>query len=153
MIDKVFHLSDGSTIETSIIGGSTITRQEGPGYYSYKELAPMGVEYYPRRNGIKIHYWIILIPAEKLTKTIEWFRKKENLLKLMKEPDRSNPFKPTEIPALFLFNIKGYLYNEKYIEWNAEYDEDVYIWVQARKNTPRSRLGWGYFEKDLESRL
>lgn len=78
---------------------------------------------------------------------------KENLLKLMKEPDKSNPFKPTEIPALFLFNIKDYLYNEKYIEWNAEYDEDGYIWVQARKNTPRSRLGWGYFEKDLESRL
>lgn len=78
---------------------------------------------------------------------------KENLIRVIKTPDKSNPFKPTEVPALFLFNIKDYLYNEKYIDWNAEYDEDGYIWVQARKNTPRSRLGWGIFEKDLECRI
>jgi hypothetical protein len=78
---------------------------------------------------------------------------KENLLRVLKQPEKSNPFKPTEIPALFLFNVKDYLYNEKYIEWNAEYDEDGYIWVQARKNTPRSKLGWGVFEKDFHSRL
>ena len=74
---------------------------------------------------------------------------KENLLRLLKTPEKTNPFKPTEIPALLLFNIKDYLFNEKYIEWNAEYDEDGYIWVQARKNTPRSKLGWGIFEKDF----
>lgn len=78
---------------------------------------------------------------------------KENLLKVLKDPVKNNPFKPTEIPALFLFNVKDYLYNQKYIDWNAEYDEDGYIWVQARKNTPRSKLGWGIFEKDLASRL
>jgi hypothetical protein len=78
---------------------------------------------------------------------------KQNLLKIMKEPEKSNPFKPTEIPALFLFNVKDFLYNEKYIDWNAEYDDEGYIWVQARKNTPRSRLGWAVFEKDLVSRL
>lgn len=78
---------------------------------------------------------------------------KENLLRLLKDPNRTNPFKPTEVPALLLFNIKDYLFNEKYIEWNAEYDQDGYIWVQARKNTPRSKLGWGIFEKDLTSRL
>lgn len=78
---------------------------------------------------------------------------KENLLKVLKDPVKNNPFKPTEIPALFLFNVKDYLYNQKYIDWNAEYDEDGYIWVQARKNTPRSKLGWGIFEKDLTSRL
>lgn len=78
---------------------------------------------------------------------------KENLLRILKQPEKSNPFKPTEIPALFLFNVKDYLYNEKYIDWNAEYDEDGYIWVQARKNTPRTRLGWAIFEKDLYSRV
>lgn len=78
---------------------------------------------------------------------------KENLLRLLKDPNKTNPFKPTEVPALLLFNIKDYLFNQKYIEWNAEYDKDGYIWVQARKNTPRSKLGWGIFEKDLNSRL
>ncbi len=78
---------------------------------------------------------------------------KENLLRILKNPDKTNPFKPTEVPALLLFNIKDYLFNQKYIEWNAEYDNDGYIWVQARKNTPRSRLGWGIFEKDLKCRI
>lgn len=78
---------------------------------------------------------------------------KENLLRILKNPDKTNPFKPTEVPALLLFNIKDYLFNQKYIDWNAEYDKEGYIWVQARKNTPRSKLGWGIFEKDLVSRL
>lgn len=78
---------------------------------------------------------------------------KENLLRILKNPDKTNPFKPTEVPALLLFNIKDYLFNQKYIEWNAEYDNDGYIWVQARKNTPRSKLGWGIFEKDLKCRI
>jgi hypothetical protein len=77
----------------------------------------------------------------------------ENLIKLLKSGENRNPFKPTSIPAVFLFNIRDHLYNQKYIDWNSEYDEEGYIWVQARKNTPRTRLGWGVFEKDLESRL
>lgn len=56
-------------------------------------------------------------------------------------------------PSVLLLKLKDYLYNEKYIEWNPEYDEDGYVWIQARKNTPRTRLGWGVFEKDLTSRL
>ena len=75
MIDKVFTLSDGTTIETSIIGNATITRQEGPGWYSYKESAPMDIKYHPKRNGIKIHFWIILVPADKQTKTLEWLNR------------------------------------------------------------------------------
>lgn len=78
---------------------------------------------------------------------------KENLIKILKNPQKDNPFKPTQVPALFLYNVKDYLYNEKYINWKVEYDEDGHIWVQSRKNTPRSKLGWGFFEKDLESKL
>lgn len=56
-------------------------------------------------------------------------------------------------PSVLLFKLKDYLYDEKYIDWNPEYDADGYVWVQARKNTPRTRLGWGIFEKELVSRL
>jgi hypothetical protein len=81
----------------------------------------------------------------------------ENLIKLLKDDKKTGLFqnllKPTTIPSLFLFNVKDYLYDQRYIEWHSEYDEDGYIWVQARKNTPRSRLGWAIFEKDLISRL
>ncbi len=78
---------------------------------------------------------------------------KENLVKILKNPDKKNPFKPTEIPASLLFNIKDYLYNENYTKWHSEYDSEGYIWIQARKNTPRSRLGWAIFEKDIESKI
>ena len=73
----------------------------------------------------------------------------QNLIHVLKKADNDNPLKPTGIPAVFLYNAKDYLYSSKYIDYNPEYDEDGYIWVQARKNTPRSRLGWGIFEKDL----
>ena len=56
-------------------------------------------------------------------------------------------------PALLLYNLKDYLYNEKYVDWQVSVDEDGYVCVQSRKNTPRTRIGWGIFEKDFESRL
>lgn len=76
---------------------------------------------------------------------------KENMICLLK--DKENPFRPTEIPQTFLFNVKDYLYNSNYVTWNSEYDDKGYIWIQARKNTPKSILGWGIFEKDLLSRI
>jgi hypothetical protein len=56
-------------------------------------------------------------------------------------------------PALLLYNLKDYLYDERYIDWQVTIDEDGYLCVQSRKNTPKTRIGWGVFEKDLESRL
>ena len=56
-------------------------------------------------------------------------------------------------PRLLLYNLKDFLYNEKYTEWKVTEDEDGYICVQSRINTPISRVGWGIFEKDYESRL
>jgi hypothetical protein len=58
-----------------------------------------------------------------------------------------------KIPALFLRQLKDYLYNDKYGLWHVTIDEDGYICVQARKNTPKSRIGWAVFEKDITSRL
>ena len=58
-----------------------------------------------------------------------------------------------KVPALLLYNLKDYLYDVKYIDWQVSIDEDGYLCVQSRKNTPKTRIGWGVFEKDLESRL
>ena len=57
------------------------------------------------------------------------------------------------IPAMLLYNLKDYLYNQKYYEWNVSLDNEGYVCVQARKNTPKSRIGYAVFEKDLVSRL
>ena len=54
---------------------------------------------------------------------------------------------------MLLYNLKDYLYNQKYYEWNVSLDDDGYVCVQARKNTPKTRIGWAVFEKDLVSRL
>ncbi len=56
-------------------------------------------------------------------------------------------------PALLVAQLRDYLYNTKYYQWRVTVDEDGYVCVQARKNTPKSRLGWAVFEKDVESRL
>lgn len=81
---------------------------------------------------------------EKL-KLIELLKGKENVLSKV-DSDLENP-------ALLLYNLKDYLYDERYIKWNLDVDEDGYLCVQSRKNAPKTRIGWGVFEKDLESRL
>jgi hypothetical protein len=56
-------------------------------------------------------------------------------------------------PAILVAQLRDHLYNDKYYQWNVTVDDEGYICVQARKNTPISRLGWAVFEKDIESRL
>jgi hypothetical protein len=58
-----------------------------------------------------------------------------------------------ERPALSLYNVKDFLYDPRYYDWQVTFDEEGYLCVQARKNTPKSRIGWGIFEKDLTSRI
>ena len=58
-----------------------------------------------------------------------------------------------KMPAVLVFHLRDYLYNEKYWQWKVSIDEEGFLCVQARRNTPKSRLGWGVFEKDLTSRL
>jgi hypothetical protein len=58
-----------------------------------------------------------------------------------------------EIPALTLYQLKDYLYSEKYCNWTVTIDSDGFLCVQARKNTPKSRIGWGVFEKDTVCRI
>lgn len=58
-----------------------------------------------------------------------------------------------EHPALTVRQLKDYLYDERYYNWQVTFDEEGYVCVQARKNTPKSRLGWGMFEKDMKCRI
>ena len=53
-----------------------------------------------------------------------------------------------DYPRSFLWCLKDQLYNDKYPEWFSEYDENGYMWIQARKNTPKSKLGRATFEYD-----
>lgn len=64
-----------------------------------------------------------------------------------------DPEKDFSRPRLLLYHLKDYLYSDKYVEWKITVDSDGYICVQSRKNTPRTRLGWGIFEKDLTCRI
>ncbi len=56
-------------------------------------------------------------------------------------------------PALLVLHLRDYLYSDKYYQWRVTVDDDGYVCVQARSNTPKSRLGRAVFEKDIESRL
>ena len=75
------------------------------------------------------------------------------LMKILGDKTKKNFARPNQHPANWLFDMKDFLYNEKYIDYHPEYGEDGFIYVQARKNTPRSKLGWAIFEKDLDVRL
>ena len=57
------------------------------------------------------------------------------------------------IPAMMLYHLRDYLYNDQYYNWNVTIDDEGFICVQARKNTPKTRIGWGVFEKDLACRI
>lgn len=58
-----------------------------------------------------------------------------------------------EFPAITLYQLKDYLYSEKYCRWKVTIDDDGFLCVQARNNTPKSRIGWGVFQKDLTCRI
>ena len=58
-----------------------------------------------------------------------------------------------EHPGLLIYQLRDYLYDDRYYKWQVNVDNDGYLCVQARKNTPKTRLGWGVFEKDLTSRI
>jgi len=82
---------------------------------------------------------------EKL-KVIELLKGKKNTPLLEADLD-------LKIPALLVSQLRDYLYDSRYYSWHVTTDENGFLCVQARKNTPKSRLGWAVFEKDLESRI
>lgn len=68
--------------------------------------------------------------------------------RLVNRVNRINGRKPIEFshPQSVLHYFGNHLYDSNYIRWLAEYDEHGFMWIQSRKNTPRTKLGWGIFE-------
>ena len=93
---------------------------------------------YQVRNSIKEN-------LEKL-KIVEILQGKEHT-SLLKSDWNDN------VPAMMLYQLRDYLYDKRYYDWLVTIDGQGFICVQARKNTPNTRLGWGVFEKDLTSRI
>lgn len=115
--------------------------------YDYRKVckeafAPLGLEraLYDRAEFIPLDQDAL----EKL-KLVELLKGKTNTLTTM-DVELADP-------AMLLYNLKDFLYNNKYYDWRATVDEEGYVCVQARNNTPKSRVGWAVFEKDLESRI
>jgi hypothetical protein len=48
------------------------------------------------------------------------------------------------------WGMQDYLYNRQYESWKRDWDDDGYLYIQARSNTPRSIMGWAIFEYDHE---
>jgi hypothetical protein len=103
---------------------------------------PLGVDVlYDRAEFIPLNQEAL----EKL-KVVEILKGKKNTPLLEADLDLKKP-------ALLVSQLRDYLYDNRYYIWHVTVDEDGFLCVQARKNTPKSRLGWAVFEKDLESRL
>lgn len=103
---------------------------------------PMGM-----RNGLYDRAEFIPLNQDNLEKlkVVEILKGKHSTLKDIRWENT--------MPSRLVAQFKDYLYNTRYYDWQVTIDEEGYLCVQARKNTPKSRLGWGVFEKDLESRL
>ncbi len=116
--------------------------------YDYKKIYDQatGLHY----DGVALYDRVTFSPLN--AETLE----KLKLVEILKGREYT-PLIATEwnnnVPAMMLYYLKDYLYDERYFNWEVSIDEDGYLCVQARKNTPKSRLGWGIFEKDLVSRL
>jgi len=67
----------------------------------------------------------------------------------LKGDPKWHKFSPPLYPVHFLGLFKDFLYDQDYLKWTVTWDEQGSMWVQARKNTPRTRLGWAVLEKDM----
>ena len=108
--------------------------------YDFAAMQGQALELYDRTSWIPLDYDAL----EKL-KLVEILKGKCNPLTDIL-PDLSHP-------GLMIYQLRDYLYDNRYYEWHIDLDDNGYLCVQARKNTPKTRLGWGVFEKDLTSRI
>ena len=79
----------------------------------------------------------------------------QHIMNILSDDKKSNlyidEYKPYyQYPRNFLWEMRNNLYDKKYVDWFSDYDELGYMWIQARKNTPRTLLGWGTFEYNYE---
>lgn len=53
------------------------------------------------------------------------------------------------VPTHLLYYLNDYLYNKEYLKWKLIEESDGLIYVQAKKNTPKTCIGWAVLEKDM----
>ncbi len=116
--------------------------------YDFNKVAEYATE--TRYDGHALYDRVSFLPLnqenlEKL-KVVELLKGKEHT-PLVKSDWNDN------IPAMLLYQLKDYLYDNRYYDWRVTIDGEGYLCVQSRKNTPKTRLGWGVFEKDLPCRI
>lgn len=116
--------------------------------YDYAKLAYQATHGF--YDGVALYDRVSFLPLneenlEKI-KLVEILKGKEHT-PLIKSDWNNN------VPAMMLYHLRDYLYDNRYYDWQVSIDEDGYICVQSRKNTPKTRIGWGVFEKDLACRI
>ena len=61
--------------------------------------------------------------------------------------NQSGPkFKVSKYPLDIFDDVTAWLYSSNYKTWHKWWDDQGYLLIQARKNTPVSRVGWATFE-------
>lgn len=78
--------------------------------------------------------------------------KNENLMFRIKNPEKGEqePWPITNINHISLWHLQHLCYNKQYTKWKMTVDyPDGQVWLQSRSNVNPSRLGWGWFEKDI----
>lgn len=71
-----------------------------------------------------------------------------NLIDRIKNPVKEEWKRPKETPQSFIWDHQTRSYRDDYFKFNIDVDDHGYIWLQYRKNTPRSRLGWATMTKE-----
>lgn len=74
---------------------------------------------------------------------------KQNLVLILKGQASWDRHLSTKYPIHLLTRFRDYLYDPAYLKWTCTWDTEGLMWIQSRRNTPRTELGWAVFEKDL----
>ena len=116
--------------------------------YDFKKVADQATGHH--FDGMALYDRVTFIPLDQegleKVKVLEILQGKQDT-PLIKSEWNDN------VPAMLLFHLRDYLYDKRYYDWKVTIDDQGFIRVQARKNTPKSRIGYGIFEKDLGCRI
>lgn len=116
--------------------------------YDFKKVADSATGFYYDGQALYDRVDFLPLNEENLEKLrmIEILKGKEET-PLIKTEWNNN------VPAMMLYHLRDYLYDSRYYSWRVSIDQEGYICVQSRINTPKTRIGWGVFEKDLACRI
>jgi len=114
--------------------------------YDFEKVKPYALSTGRYQNQITLYDRVIFEPLDQDTLekhlVIDILKGNSKVLRDMKWDSYS--------PTGMLYSVKDHLYNTQYYQWMVTVDDQGYLCVQARSNTPKSRMGWATFEKDLD---